>query len=88
MLHQVPNLRSLVSYGTCYPPSCALISIIIHRRSALSGARRLTIQSFIDGPVGFDFLKCQTFAASPAEPGGLLFWFSIRPIGTVLREGN
>jgi hypothetical protein len=26
---------------------------------------------------GFDFLKCQTFAASPAEPGELLFWFSI-----------
>jgi hypothetical protein len=24
---------------------------------------------------GFDFLKCQTFAASPAEPGELLFWF-------------
>ena len=40
------------------------------------GARRLTIQSFIDGPVGFDFLKCQTFAASPAEPGELPFWFS------------
>ena len=30
----------------------------------------------IDGPVGFDFLKCQTFAASPAEPGELLYWFS------------
>ena len=22
-----------------------------------------------------DLLKCQTFAASPAEPGELLFWF-------------
>ncbi|HKN11538.1 MAG TPA: hypothetical protein VJ376_18960, partial [Pseudomonadota bacterium] len=48
----------------------------------LSGARRLTIQSFIDGPVGFDFLKCQTFAASPAEPGELLFWFSERQRNT------
>ena len=24
---------------------------------------------------GVDLLKCQTFAASPAEPGELLFWF-------------
>jgi hypothetical protein len=69
---QLGKLRYLLS------TSCALISIIIHRRSALSGARRLTIQSFIDGPVGFDFLKCQTFAASPAEPGELLFWFRHR----------
>jgi hypothetical protein len=26
-----------------------------------------------------DFLICQTSAASPAEPGELLFWFSISP---------
>jgi hypothetical protein len=67
---QLGKLRYLLSTW------CALISFIIHLRSALFGARRLTIQSFIDGPVGFDFLKCQTFAASPAEPGELPFWFS------------
>src|SRR5271166_4146637 len=59
---QLGKLRYLLSTW------CALISIIIHRRSALSGARRLTIQSFIDGPLGFDFLKCQTFA--PGRAGG------------------
>jgi hypothetical protein len=47
------------------------------------------LKSFIDGPVGFDFLKCQTFAASPAEPGELLIWFSvtkaqIRTFGRIL----
>ena len=26
-------------------------------------------------PCGVDLLICQTFAASPAEPGELLFWF-------------
>src|ERR1700731_3953187 len=43
----------------------------------LSCAWRLTIQGFNNGAGGFDSLKCQTFAASPAEPGELLFWFSI-----------
>jgi hypothetical protein len=26
---------------------------------------------------GFDFRKCQTVAASPAEPGELPFWFRL-----------
>jgi hypothetical protein len=48
----------------------------------LSCAWRLTIQGFNNGAGGFDFLKCQTFAASPAEPGELLFWFrSHTPLG-------
>src|SRR5262245_5911697 len=36
---------------------------------------RLTIRSFVDGLRGFDRRKRQTLAASPAEPGDLLFWF-------------
>src|SRR5262245_61212212 len=40
---------------------------------------RLTIRSFVDGLRGFDRRKRQTPAASPAEPGDLLFWFSPRP---------
>jgi hypothetical protein len=81
---QLGKLRYLLSTW------CALISFIIHLRSALFGARRLTIQSFIDGPVGFDFLKCQTFAASPAEPGELLFWFRFRgpAFSTGCQSGN
>jgi hypothetical protein len=43
---------------------------------------------------GFDFLKCQTFAASPAEPGELLFWFRLSTIEShptsieILRNGE
>jgi hypothetical protein len=35
------------------------------------------IQSFINAHRGFDFGKCQTVAASPAEPGELPFWFRL-----------
>src|SRR3974390_2746037 len=31
-------------------------------------------------PSGDDPLICQTFAASPAEPGELLFWFSVETV--------
>src|SRR5262245_13454726 len=44
---------------------------------------RLTIRSFVDGLRGFDRRKRQTLAASPAEPGDLLFWFRPAAINTL-----
>src|SRR5882724_473582 len=79
MPHQVPNRRSLVNYGTCYlqhplgVPQSPSSSIDEAPFRVLGGSR---FRASSVGRCGFDFLKCQTFAASPAEPGELLFWFS------------
>src|SRR5437879_5186970 len=83
MPHQVPNRRSLVNYGTCYlqhplgVPQSPSSSIDEAPFRVLGGSR---FRASSVGRCGFDFLKCQTFAASPAEPGELLFWFSARRI--------
>src|SRR6266704_5814559 len=77
MPHQMPN-RSLVSYGTCYLE--ARLSLHHHPSMKLPfvrGGSRFELHRWAGG---FDFLNCQTFAASPAEPGELLFWFSARRI--------
>src|SRR6266566_4884770 len=79
MPHQMPN-RSLVSYGTCYLE--ARLSLHHHPSMKLPfvrGGSRFELHRWAGG---FDFLNCQTFAASPAEPGELLFWFRPRLLTT------
>src|SRR3984893_6134690 len=73
---------ALVSYRTCY---LHLHSVWLHLpSSSIDGAPFLRVAAH-DSELhrwasGFDFMKCQTVAASPAEPGELPFWFSKRAV--------
>src|SRR6516164_5123979 len=54
-----------------------------HRYDSLGMLGRSTGRGY--GAGGVDRRICQTFAASPAEPGELPFWFSV---GAVMRESS
>src|SRR5262249_3911228 len=73
---EAPRLDSIRYLYICTSIRSGVIScIVIHRWGSLSCAWRPTDSELHRSSRGFDFRKCQTVAASPAEPGELPLWF-------------